>query len=212
MNHLSSIPQCLSKAKYNVRKRVSTNRFLLNWLQQNFAFRKNVFLQNKKTWGYAYYIIHVYCFSSVQLLKMSNLCNPMDCSMPGFHVYHQLLEPAQTQVYQVSDAIKPSYPLSSPSPPTFNLSQHQGLSSESVLHIRWPKYLSFSLASALPVTIQDRFPLGLTGLISLQAKELSRVFSNTTVQKHQFFSTQPSLWSSSHIRTWLLVKSCLATS
>ena len=158
MNHLSSIPQCLSKAKYNVRKRVSTNRFLLNWLQQNFAFRKNVFLQNKKTWGYAYYIIHVYCFSSVQLLKMSNLCNPMDCSMPGFHVYHQLLEPAQTQVYQVSDAIKPSYPLSSPSPPTFNLSQHQGLSSESVLRIRWPKYWTFSFS----ISPSNEYP----GLIS----------------------------------------------
>ena len=117
-------------------------------------------MQNKKTWGYAYYIIHVYCFSSVQLLKMSNLCNPMDCSMPGFHVYHQLLEPAQTQVYQVSDAIKPSYPLSSPSPPTFNLSQHQGLSSESVLRIRWPKYWTFSFS----ISPSNEYP----GLISFR--------------------------------------------
>ena len=59
-------------------------------------------------------------------------------------------------------------------------------------------------ASVLPMNIQDWFPLGWTGWISLQSKELSRVFSNTTVQKQQFFSTQPSLWSNSHIHTWLL--------
>jgi len=76
-------------------------------------------------------------------------------------------------------------------------------SSESVLHIRWPEYWSFSFSeySGLPMNIQDSFPLGLTGLISLQSKGLSRVFSNTTVQKHQFFSAQLSLWSNSHIRT-----------
>ena len=61
-------------------------------------------------------------------------------------------------------------------------------------------------ASVLPMNIQGWFPLGLTGLIFLQPKGLSRVFSNTTVQKHQFFSAQPSLWSNSHIHTWLLGK------
>ena len=61
-------------------------------------------------------------------------------------------------------------------------------------------------ASVLPMNIQDWFPLGRTGWISLQSKGLSRVFSNTTVQKHQFFSAQPSLWSNSHIPTWLLEK------
>ena len=65
-----------------------------------------------------------------------------------------------------------------------------------------------SSASVLPVNIQDWFPLGLTGLISLQSKDLSRVFSNTAVQKHQFFGTQPSLWSDSHIHTWLLFIRC----
>ena len=60
--------------------------------------------------------------------------------------------------------------------------------------------------SVLPMNIQDLFPLGLSGLISLPSKELSRVISNTTVQKHQFFSGQLSLWSNSHIHTWLLVK------
>ena len=57
----------------------------------------------------------------------SILCNPMDCSMPGFPVHHQLLELGQTHVHRVGDAIQPSYPLSSPSPPAFNLSQHQRL-------------------------------------------------------------------------------------
>ena len=61
-------------------------------------------------------------------------------------------------------------------------------------------------ASVLPMNIQDWIPLGLTGLIALQSRGLSRVFSNTTVQKHQFFSTQSSLWSNSHIHTWLLEK------
>ena len=67
--------------------------------------------------------------------------------MPGFSVHHQLLELAQTHVRQVSDAIHPSYPLLSPSPPAFNLSQHQGLfSSESALRIRWQKYWHFSFS------------------------------------------------------------------
>ena len=61
-------------------------------------------------------------------------------------------------------------------------------------------------ASVFPMNIQDWFPLGSTGLISLQFKGLSRVLSNTTVQKHQFFSAQPSLWSNSHIHIWLLEK------
>ena len=66
-------------------------------------------------------------------------------------------------------------------------------SNESVLHIRWPKYGVSASGSVLPVNIQDRFPLGWTGWISLQSKGLSRVFSNTTVQKHQFFGVQLSL-------------------
>ena len=61
-------------------------------------------------------------------------------------------------------------------------------------------------ALVLAMNIQNWFPLGLTGLISLQSKGFSRVFSNTTVQKHQFFSAQLSLWSNSHIHTWLLEK------
>ena len=70
----------------------------------------------------------------------------MDCSMLGFPVLHHLSEVAQTHVLWISDAIQPSHPLSSPSPPAFNLSRHQGLFNESVFRIRWPKYWSFSFS------------------------------------------------------------------
>ena len=79
-------------------------------------------------------------------------------------------------------------------------------SNESFVHIRWPNIGVSASASVLTVSIQDWFPLEFTGWISLQSKGLSRVFSNTTVQKHQIFSAQPSLWSNSHIHTWLLEK------
>ena len=71
-------------------------------------------------------------------------------------------------------------------------------SNELSLHTRWPKNLSFSFSIVFPVNIQGWLPLELNGLISLQSKGLLRVFSNTIVQKHQFFGTQPSLWSNSH--------------
>ena len=104
----------------------------------------------------------------------------------------------------VRDAIQPFYPLSPPSPLALNLSQYQGL-------FRWVNF-SISIgasASVPPMNIQGWFPLGLTGLISLQSKGILRVFSSTTIWKHQFFSAQPSLWSNSHICTWLLEKPCV---
>ena len=79
-------------------------------------------------------------------------------------------------------------------------------SNESVLCIRWPKFRDSASASVLPKKLQDWFPIWLTGLISLQSKGLSRVFSNTIVQKHQFSCAQLSSWSNSHIHTWLLEK------
>ena len=80
------------------------------------------------------------------------------------------------------------------------------LSSESALHIWWSKYWSFSFRIILPVNIQGEFCWWLTGLISLLSKGLSRVFSSTAVQKHHFFSAEPSLCLNSHIHTWLLEK------
>ena len=143
-------------------------------------------------------------FSSVAQ-SCTTLCDPMDCSTPGLPVHHQLPELAQTHVHQVGDAIQPSHSLSSPSPPALNLSQHQGL-------FQWVFSTSSggqsigASTSVPPMNTQDWSPLGWTAWISLQSKGLSRVFSNTTVQKHQFFDAQPSLWSNSHIHTWLLEK------
>ena len=121
--------------------------------------------------------------SSVQSLSCVQLCDRKDCSMPGFPVHHQFPGLAQTHVRRVSDAIQPSYSLSSPSPPAFNLSQYQGLFQwVGSLH-QVAKVLGVSAsAPVLPINIQDWFPLGLTGLISLQSKGLSRIFSNFTVQ------------------------------
>ena len=96
-----------------------------------------------------------------------------------------------THVHWVRDAIQPSHPLSSPSPPAFNLSQRQGLFQWVSSSLQVAQVLGVSAsASVLPMNIQDWFPLGWTSLISLQSKGLSRVFSNITVQKHQFFATQ----------------------
>ena len=151
---------------------------------------------------------HTPQFSSVQFSSVTQSypthCNPMDCSKPDFPVHHQLLDFAQTHVHWVGDATQPSHPLLSPSLPAFNLSQHQGLlqwvsSSHQVASIGVS-----ALTSVLPLNIQDWFPLGLIDLISLHSKGLSRVFSNTTVQKHQFFSIKLCSWSNSHIHTWLL--------
>ena len=77
---------------------------------------------------------------------MSHSLWPIDCSTSGFPVHHQLPEPAQTHVHQVGDAFQPSHPLPYPSPPTFNLSQHQGLFKWVSSYIRWPRYWSFSFS------------------------------------------------------------------
>ena len=127
-------------------------------------------------------------FSSVTQ-SCPTLCDPMNHSTPGLPVHHQLLESTQIHVHRVGGAIQPSHPLSSPSPPAFNFSQNQVFSNESVLCIRWPKYCSFSIS---PSNEYSGLISLRTNWISLQSKGLSRVFSNTTVQKHQF-CTQLSL-------------------
>ena len=146
--------------------------------------------------------------SSVQSFSHVQLWNPMDCSMPGFPVHHQLPELAQTHVHRIGDAIQSSHPLSFPSLPAVNLSQHQDL-------LQWVSS-SHQVANVLAHQLQPQsfqwifrtsgFPLGLASSISLKSKGLLRVFFSATVQKRQFFSTQPSLWSNSHIYTWLLEK------
>ena len=155
--------------------------------------------------------IFVLTFISVQFSSVAQscptLCDPKDCSMPDLAVHHQLPECTQNHVHWVGDVIQPSHPLLSPSTPALNLSQHQGLFKWVSSSHQVAKVLGVCVStSVLPLNIQDWFPLGWTGRISLQFKWFSRVFSNTTVQMHQFFGAQLSLWSNSHVHTWLLEK------
>ena len=148
----------------------------------------------------------LYCCCWPVTQSCLTLHNPMDCSTPGFPVLHHLPELAQTMSIK---SVMPSNHLILCRPLSLLPSIFPSISvfsNESVLHFRWPKYWSFSFSISPSVNIQDWFPLGWTGLISLQSKGLSRVFSNTTVQKHQFLGAQPSLGFNSHIHTWLLEK------
>ena len=144
----------------------------------------------------------MYCCSVAQ--SCLSVCNPMDCSTPGFPVHHQLPELAQIHVHWVSDAILSSVIpssscfLSFPASRSFPVRQLFASGGQSIG--------ASTSALVLPMNIHCWLPLGLTGLISLLSKGLSRVFSNTTVQKYQFFGIQPFLLSSSHICTWLLEK------
>ena len=145
-------------------------------------------------------------FSSV-IQSCPILCDPMNHSTPGLPVHHQPPEFTQTHVHRVSDAIQPSHPcrpllLLPPIPPSiresFPMSQLFAWGGQSTG--------VSALASFLPKNTQGWSLLEWTGWISLQSMGLSRVFSNTTVQKHQFFGAQLSSQSNSHIHTWLLEK------
>ena len=96
-------------------------------------------------WQRSHQICRLLWISSVTQSYLT-LFNPMDCSTPGLPVHHQLLELTQTHVHHVGDAIQPSHPLSSPSPPALIFPSIRVFSKESVLHIRWPKYWSFSFS------------------------------------------------------------------
>ena len=142
-------------------------------------------------------------FSSIAQL-CPTLCDPMNHSTPGLPVHHQLREFTQTHVHRrewchpaILSSVVPfsSYPQSLPA---------SVFSNESTLRMRWPKYWSFSFSIIPSKEIPGWSPSEWTGWISLQSKGLSRVFSNTTAQKHQFFGTQ--LSSHSDIHTWPLEK------
>ena len=136
------------------------------------------------------------CISAAKLCP--TLWKPMDFSFQGSSVLHYRLDLAQIHVQWVSDAkyLLLLLPSIFPSIRVF--------SSESTLCIRWPN--NWALASILVKKIQGWFPLGLTNLILFLSKELSRVFSKTTILKHQIFGAQPSLQSNSYIHKWLLKK------
>ena len=155
------------------------------------------------------YIFVIKKMSSVQFSSVPQscptLCDPMDCSSSGLPVHHQLLEFTQTHVHWVGDVIQSPPALSSSSCPQSFLAS--GSFPMSWLFTFGGQNIGASTSALVfPMNIQDWFPLGLACLISLLSKESSRVFSNMTVQKHQFFGAQPSLWSNSHIHTWLLEK------
>ena len=151
---------------------------------------------------------NVYMVCSVQFSSVAQscptLCDPMNRSTPGLPVHHQLPESTQTHVHWVGDPIQPFYlivpfsscPQSFPASGSFPVSQIFSSGGQSIG--------VSALTPVLPMNIQDWSPLGWTGWISLQSKGLSRVFSNTIDQKHQFFGTQHSLRSNSHIHTWPL--------
>ena len=133
-------------------------------------------------------------FSSVQSPVLSNSLQPHGLQPTGLPVHHQLLELAQTHVHPtISSSVIPfsSCLQSFPASGSFLMSQFFHSGGQSI----------GASASILPVNIQGWFPLGLTGLISLLSKDLSRVFSSTSVGKHQLLDTQPSLWFSSHNHT-----------
>ena len=139
-------------------------------------------------------------FSSVAQSCLT-LCDPIDCSMLGFPVPHHLPDLAQTHVHWVSDAIQPSYPLSSPLLLPSIFPSIRVFSNELTLRNRWPKYWNFRISPSNEYSGLITIRIDWFDLLAVQG-----VFSNTTVQKHQFFGAQPSLWSSSHIHRWLLEK------
>ena len=143
-------------------------------------------------------------FSSVAHL-CPTLCKPMDCSTPGFSITNSwsLLKLMSVESMMPSNHLILCHHLLflSQIPPSLRV-----FSNESTLCMRWPDTGVSALASFLPKNTQGWSPSEWTGWISLQSKELSRIFSNNTVQKHQFFSSQISSQSNSHIHTWLLEK------
>ena len=145
---------------------------------------------------------------SVQFSRsvVSDSLRPMNCNTPGLPVHHQL--PEFTRLTSIESVMPSSHLilchpllLLPPMPPSIRV-----FSNESPLRMRWPKYWISALASFLPKNTQGWSPSEWTGWISFQSKGLSRVFSNTTVQKHQFFGAQLSSQSNSHIHTWPLEK------
>ena len=151
--------------------------------------RENTLVHSFQTLKGLSEILRTVQFNSVTQL-CPTLCDPMNRSTPGLPVHHQFPEFTQTHVHWVGDDIQPSHPLSSPFPTAPIPPSIRVFSSESPLHMRWPKYWSFSFSIIPSKEHQSWSPLEWTGWISLQSKGLSRVFSNTTVQKHQFFGAQ----------------------
>ena len=155
--------------------------------------------------GHIYHYIWIYWHSGLYKHQFSSvaqscptLCDPMNCSTPGLPVHHQLPEFTQTHVHWVRDAIQPSHPLSSPSPPAPNPSQHQGLSNESVLYIRWPKCWSFSFSPSNEYSGLISFRMDWFDLLAVQEtlkSLLQHHSSKASILRHSAFFVNPTLTS-----------------
>ena len=168
----------------------------LEWSSRSLAYEITQIAKTNQTTFHGYHThplqwLTLWSVGSVQFNSVAQscptICNTMACKMPGLPVHHQLPELTQTHIHRVGDTIQSSHPFSSclqfcPASGSFPMSQFFTSGGQSI-------GVSAS-ASVLPINIQDWFALGWTGWISLQSKRFLRVFSNTTVQKNQFFSVQ----------------------
>ena len=141
-------------------------------------------------------------FFVVVAKSCATLFHPMSCSTPGFPVLHRISDLGSWSRWchpTILSSVAPLFlPSVSPSIRVFSI--------ESALCIRWPKYWSFSFSTSPSNEYSGLISFRIDWFALLQSKGLSRVFSSTTIRKHQFFGTQPSLWSNSHICIWLLGK------
>ena len=167
---------------------------------------KNIFSRSSSAWSFTYWTFQVGLrvqFSSVAQ-TCPTLCDPWTAAHQAFlSITNSWSSPKLMSIKSVmlSSHLILCHPLLFLPPPSIRV-----ISNETTLRMRWPKYWSFTLASFLPKKSQGWSPSEWTGWISLQSKGLSRVFSNTTVQQHQFFGAQRSSQSNSHIHIWPLEK------
>ena len=188
-----------------VRHDWATNTHTLTAYQQELMRYTTYLDQSKHTEKWSQINGHKIWLKELFSHQVISDCNPVDCYTPGFPVTVSQNLPKFMSITLVmpSSHLILCYPLllclrSFPASGSFPMSRLFASGGQSIG--------TSTSASNFPMNMQGWFPLRLTGLISLLSKGLSRVFSNTTVQKHKFFGTQPSLWSNSHIHIWLLEK------
>ena len=155
------------------------------------------------------FLFLIFCLVRVSVSSVAQSCltlsSPMDYSMPGFLVHHELLELAQTHVHWVGDAIQPTHPLSSPSPPAFNLSQVRVFSNESVLPSGGQCIGALASASVFPVNTQDLIFFRVDWFDLLAVQGVLKSFLQHHISKASVLRCS-ALWSNSHTHTWVLEK------
>ena len=142
-------------------------------------------------------------YQSVSSLSQSCLCDPMDCSTPGFPVHHQFPEPTQTHVHRVGDAIQPSHPLLFPSPPAFSLCQHQGL-------FQWVNS-SHQVAKVLEFSFNISLSNEYSGLISFRMDWLDLLAAQGTRQRQVKSLVWRNLWLTQRKRSFKIRETCASS-